>query len=329
MDVGVPLLLAIGGLLSVQAAANVALSRALGSPMGAAALQLALGSAVLLAGTVLSGTASAFGGLPEVPAWQLLGGVGSAVYITAGILLFPRLGAVVTVGLFIAGQLLASLLIDAFGLLTVPAADPGAVALVGGLAVLVGAALIVRAQGGAPVPVAVGARVPAGAGQPAPAGAGPRIEPAGARLGWLGLALLGGAVLPVQGALNAQLRVGLDAPLPVAAVSFLLATLVLAVPLAGLAWLRPSARPDWTALRTLPWWGWLGGLVGAGYVTSVFLLIPEIGAAATIALTVAGQQLAGVAVDHFGLLRLPRRPVGRVRLLGVAVLLAGVLLLQL
>jgi uncharacterized membrane protein YdcZ (DUF606 family) len=61
--------------------------------------------------------------------------------------------------------------------------------------------------------------------------------------------------------------------------------------------------------------GWLGGVVGASYVTSVFLLIPEIGAA-TIALTVAGQQLAGVAVDHFGLLRLPRRPVGRARLLG-------------
>jgi transporter family-2 protein len=81
--------------------------------------------------------------------------------------------------------------------------------------------------------------------------------------------------------------------------------------------------------RDVPWWGWLGGAVGAGYVTAVFLLIPEIGAAPTIALTVAGQQLAGAAVDHFGLLRLPRRPVRRARLLGVAVLLAGVGLLQL
>jgi transporter family-2 protein len=79
----------------------------------------------------------------------------------------------------------------------------------------------------------------------------------------------------------------------------------------------------------VPWWGWLGGLIGAVYVTAVFLLIPLIGAAPTVALTVAGQQLASVAVDQYGLLRLPRRPITARRLLGVGVLLAGVALLQL
>ena len=82
-------------------------------------------------------------------------------------------------------------------------------------------------------------------------------------------------------------------------------------------------------MRDLPWWGWLGGLCGATYVTSVFLLIPEIGTAATIALTVAGQQLASVLVDRHGLLRLPRRAIPPTRLIGVAVLLAGVAVVQL
>jgi bacterial/archaeal transporter family-2 protein len=59
-------------------------------------------------------------------------------------------------------------------------------------------------------------------------------------------------------------------------------------------------------------------------VTAVFSLIPEIGAAPVIMLTVAGQQLASVAVDRYGLLRLPRRIVSGRRLVGVAVLLAGV-----
>ena len=63
-------------------------------------------------------------------------------------------------------------------------------------------------------------------------------------------------------------------------------------------------------------------------MTSVFLLIPEIGVAPTIGLTVAGQQLASVFVDAYGLLRLPRRPVTAVRLGGVATLLAGVALIQ-
>ena len=64
------------------------------------------------------------------------------------------------------------------------------------------------------------------------------------------------------------------------------------------------------------------------YVTAVFTLIPEIGAAATIALTVGGQQAASVLVDRYGLLRLPRRPVTALRLVAVGALLAGVLLIQ-
>ena len=89
---------------------------------------------------------------------------------------------------------------------------------------------------------------------------------------------------------------------------------------------RGAPRLD--RLDRVPWWGWLGGLCGATYVTSVFLLIPEIGVAPTIGLTVAGQQLASVFVDAYGLLRLPRRPVTSVRLGGVAALLAGVRAIQ-
>lgn len=329
MEFGVVLLLVVGGLLSVQAAANVQLSRAVGSPLAGASIQLAIGSLLLLGVTVAVGSTGAFGLLADVPLGHLVGGLGSAVYITAGILLFPRLGAVVTVGLFIAGQMLASLVIDSYGLLGVPAAEPDAAAVLGVLAVLAGAALVVRSQGPIPVTVTAGIHRRA-AGRGGPGSAGPATPAAaGARLGWLAFAVLGGAVLPVQGAINAQLRADLNAPLAAAAVSFGLATAVLAGPLAAAVRAGHAARPRWSGLPDVPWWGWLGGVVGAGYVTSVFLLIPEIGAAPTIALTVAGQQLAGAAVDHFGLLRLPRRPVRSARLLGVLVLLAGVGLVQL
>ena len=46
-------------------------------------------------------------------------------------------------------------------------------------------------------------------------------------------------------------------------------------------------------------------------------------------LTVAGQQLASIAVNRYGLLRLPRRTISRRRLAGVAVRLAGVALITL
>ena len=146
---------------------------------------------------------------------------------------------------------------------------------------------------------------------------------------WIALGLLAGAALPFQGAINARLRAELDAPIAAGALSFVVATGAMALVLAGALALGGHPRPRVAPLRRVPWWGWLGGLCGATYVTSVFLLIPEIGAAPTIALTVAGQQIASVLVDRYGLLRLPRRPITRRRLLGVTTLLAGVALIQL
>jgi transporter family-2 protein len=293
----VPTLLLIGALLALQAGANVQLSTALGNPVGASALQLAIAAALLVALAAVGGGLSTAARLDDLAVWHLVGGLGSAVYITSGILLFPRLGAVTTVGLFIAGQMLASLLLDATGWLGVAREPLGAPAVSGAVAVLGGVALIVLAQ----------------------TGGGPRATRS------IALALAGGAVLPVQGAINARLRSDLDAPLAAGAWSFIVAALAMLAVLAFVA-RRPPARID--RLNAVPWWGWLGGVCGAAYVTSVFLLIPEIGVAPTIALTVAGQQIASVFVDRHGLLRLPRRPISAERLTGVATLLGGVALIQ-
>jgi bacterial/archaeal transporter family-2 protein len=305
----VPFLLAVGALLAVQAAANVQLSAAVGSPIAASTLQLAVGAALLLALAVLVGAVEHLDRVPDAPAWHLVGGVGSAIYITAGILLFPRIGAIVTVGLFIAGQMAVSLVLDGFGWLGLPRDGLGATAWVGAAAVVAGAALIVQAQAG-----------PASNSRGRVAG---RVGPA-----WIALALAAGAVLPVQGAINAQLRSDLDAPVATGAFSFLVATAAMLAALAVLG--RFAGRPRQGAgLASAPWWGWLGGLCGAAYVTSVFVLIPEIGAAATVSLTVAGQQLASVLVDRRGLLRLPRRAISPLRLIGVGLLLVGVALIEL
>jgi bacterial/archaeal transporter family-2 protein len=299
----IPLLLAVGALLAVQAAANVQLAAATGNPFGASTLQLAIGAALLLAATLIAGSLGALGDLDRAEPWHLVGGLGSAIYITSGIALFPRLGAVLTVGLWIAGQMLASLALDGFGWLGVDAAPLTAPKLAGGLAVLAGVGLIVRAADGSP------------AGAP--------------RAGWLALAVLAGAALPVQAAVNAELRADLDATIPVSLVSFLVATTGMALLLVASLSRGTAPRPRVAPLKRMPWWGWLGGLAGAVYVTSLFELVPEIGAAAAIALTVGGQQAASVLVDRYGLLRLPRRPVPPLRVAGVGALLAGVVLIQL
>jgi transporter family-2 protein len=273
----------------------------MGSPLGASTAQLALGTAVLAALAAAVGTLGAVDLLGSADAWHLVGGLASALYITAGILLFGRLGALTTVGLFIAGQAVASLAVDALGLLGVAHRPLGPVGVVGALAVLAGAAGVVRSGA-----------------------TGAHLHRRGA---WVALALAAGAGLALQGPVNAQLRGDLDAPVTAGAFSFLVATVAMGLVLLVWQVATRAPRPHAPA-RAMPWWGWLGGLVGAAYVTAVPLLIPEIGAAATIGLTVAGQQLASLAVDRFGLLRLPRRPLTAPRLVGVGLLLAGVAAIQ-
>ena len=233
----IPFLLLVGGLLAIQAGANVQLSGAMGSPYGASTLQLGIGAALLLALAALAGSLGAFGLLDEAEPWALVGGIGSAVYITAGDLRwFPRLGALVAVGLFIAGQMLASLVIDGFGWLGVAQDPPGAAGIAGAAAVVLGVFLIVRAQ----------------------TGAGALEEVARERSGWIALALLAGAVLPVQGAINAELNTELDAAIAVAAFSFVVATAAMALAL-GTLLSAGASRPRVAPLRGVPWWGWLGG----------------------------------------------------------------------
>ena len=92
-------------------------------------------------------------------------------------------------------------------------------------------------------------------------------------------------------------------------------------------WMK-TPQPQLECVARMPWWGWLGGFVGALYVTTMFTAIPAIGAAAATGLTVAGQQIASIFVDRHGWFRLPQRPVSAVRLAGVALLLAGVCLVK-
>ncbi|MGH8771960.1 MAG: DMT family transporter, partial [Burkholderiales bacterium] len=156
---------------------------------------------------------------------------------------------------------------------------------------------------------------------------GENAQPIASLPGWVLLALIAGAILPIQGAVNALLRADLDAPLAVGAISFVVATAGMALVFLLTAIATEAPRPQMRALPSMPWWGWLGGFVGAYYVVTVFMSIPEIGTAGTVGLTIVGQQLVSMLVDRYGLLRLPQRPISGLRLTAVVLLLAGVALI--
>ena len=56
--------------------------------------------------------------------------------------------------------------------------------------------------------------------------------------------------------------------------------------------------------------------------------VPRLGVAMTITLMVGGQLLISLFLDHFGALGVPRQPLNIGRIAGVALVLAGVLLVR-
>jgi len=137
------------------------------------------------------------------------------------------------------------------------------------------------------------------------------------------VAALVGAGLTVQVGMNATVRLAIGSPVMAAIVNFVigLAALVVVALASGARW-----APGSTA--AIPAWAWFGGLLGAVYVASTTVLGPRLGAAALLALTLAGQMLAALVVDHYGVVGFPQSPVTPARLLGAALLVAGVLLIM-
>jgi transporter family-2 protein len=138
------------------------------------------------------------------------------------------------------------------------------------------------------------------------------------------LALAAGVLLPVQAGVNAQLRSVLGSPVTAALVSFLVGTAGLVT--AAVIFRAPMAlRAAWVAS---PWWYWVGGLIGALYVVASIVLAPRLGAATLVAAVVAGQMIASLLLDQYGLLGFPTHPISGLRVLGAALVIGGVVLVQ-
>ena len=140
----------------------------------------------------------------------------------------------------------------------------------------------------------------------------------------LPLALVAGMALPTQFAINSQLRNVVGGPVLAAGISFVVGTVVLL----GATLVIRRALPDIGSVLNAPWWMYTGGLLGAGFVLASVILTPRLGAATTIGLFLAGQVIASIIIDHFGLFRVAVQEATAPRLLGALLVVAGVFLVQ-
>ncbi len=77
---------------------------------------------------------------------------------------------------------------------------------------------------------------------------------------------------------------------------------------------------DW---RGLPWYMLIAGVFGLILYQTISITLPRLGSTMMVTLVIIGQLLAGIIIDHFGLLGVAQRHIDLPRVLGVVVLLIG------
>ncbi len=140
----------------------------------------------------------------------------------------------------------------------------------------------------------------------------------------MAIALVAGAAVPFQAASNAALGRALGHPLW-ATLSSLAVSVLVVVPL---MLLMRVPTPALSIAAQGPAWLWLGGVAGVAYITAALVLTPKLGAASFIVSVIAGQMLASLLIDHYGLMGLTPKPAGVWRVAGIALILLGMVVVQ-
>ena len=132
-----------------------------------------------------------------------------------------------------------------------------------------------------------------------------------------------GVGIPVLAALNARLGAAVGAPAAAATVLFAVALLV-----AAGAWLATGARGMGAMPAQPPHLFAAGGLI-AFYVLSITWVAPRFGVGNAVLFVLLGQMVSAAAIDAWGLFGARPVPVSALRLGGLALMAAGLVLTQL
>jgi bacterial/archaeal transporter family-2 protein len=139
------------------------------------------------------------------------------------------------------------------------------------------------------------------------------------------LALFAGCAMAIQPGANGTLASALGHSLRGSVVSFATGFAFLLV----IATILRVGVPDVNQMRQVPWWGWIGGLLGAFMVTVSLFVAPRMGATVFFAFVLSAQLILAVILDHYGLFGYSVKPVSASRVMGILLLVAGVILVNL
>jgi transporter family-2 protein len=143
------------------------------------------------------------------------------------------------------------------------------------------------------------------------------------KLLWIFIAFISGVLLPLQAGVNIRLGKSIENSVYASMLSFMVGVFSLLI---YIAFIKQDV--NWAGIKTAPAYAWLGGALGAFYVTATMLAFPRLGPALTFGLVVAGQMLIAVVLDHFNILVAQQHSINIWRMLGMVLIVAGVVIIQ-
>ena len=140
---------------------------------------------------------------------------------------------------------------------------------------------------------------------------------------WIIIAFVSGSFLPIQAGLNTRLGKSIESPVYSSMISFIVGAFAVLLYIAF-----TKQHVTWAGIKTAPAYVWIGGALGAFYVTAIILAFPRIGPALTFGLVVAGQMVIAVLLDHFNILVAQQHSINIWRILGIVLIIGGVVIIR-
>ncbi len=137
------------------------------------------------------------------------------------------------------------------------------------------------------------------------------------------MAFVAGAFLPIQAGLNSKLGKAGGSAVYASTISFVIGSIGL---LLYILFTRQTV--SWAGIKMAPAYVWVGGLLGAFYVTVIILSFPKLGPGLTFGLVVAGQMLASAFLEHNNILVAQAQPISLLRIIGIFLIIAGVVIIR-
>lgn len=135
----------IGTLMPIQAGINAEFTRFLKHPYLVPIISLIVGTIGLSFLLLLQGvTMNDLKRVTEAPPYMFLGGILSAIFVTAAMIFIPKLGATTMIASYVTGQLVMSVIIDHYGLMNLTPQPINMTRILGVILLFAGLFLVVK-----------------------------------------------------------------------------------------------------------------------------------------------------------------------------------------